>query len=164
MSDFTEPTWRDRAAAKLQQFKQWAIHDDAPYLVYGTVAGLSLWPLVEASAQAASGQLPFSLAVALGSFAGVVGTNLIAEQLQRWRDRAEPVTENEVITWIQDNVATEADLLSAFDTIIAKLDAIPTVQSALSVSEQEWFTQTLRQELAQLGNGPKYTAVLHGSG
>jgi hypothetical protein len=59
------------------------------------------------------------------------------------------VTENEVIAWIQANVAAQPDLLPALDAIIAKLDAIPTVQTALNVSDQDWFTQPLRQELAQ---------------
>lgn len=164
MSDFDETTWRTGAAAKLQQFQQWLRHGDAPYVAYGTVAGLSLWPVVEAAAQAPSGQLPVSLILALGSLAGTVGANLLVGQLQQWRDQAVPVSENQVITWIQENIATQPDLLPTLDAITHKLDAVSTVQSSLSAADQTWFKQTLRQELAQLGNQTHYEAVLHGSG
>ena len=83
----------NQAHQKLEGIGHWLKKGNAPYLAYGTVAGLSLWPLVEAAASTPVGQsIPFSLGVTLLTVAGNVGANLIAEQLQRWRDQAQPVT------------------------------------------------------------------------
>lgn len=48
--NFTSETWMNQAHQKLQGIGHWLKKGDAPYLAYGTVAGLSLWPLVEAAA------------------------------------------------------------------------------------------------------------------
>ena len=165
MSNIDEKIWRALGLAKLkQQFKQWFNRDNVSYVTYGTVAGLALWPLVEAAAQAPPGQLPASLYIALGSVAGGVGSNLIAEQLQRWRDRAAPVTENDVIAWIRENVAARGELLTALDAINARFDTFTAAQDSLAPADQDAFWQKLRQELAQLGNTPQYEAILQGKG
>lgn len=160
----TEQTWKEKAKTKLQQIQHWVRRGDAPYLVYGTVAGLSLWPMVEAVAAAPPGQLPGSIYLALGSLAGGVGSNLIAEQLQRWRDRAKPVTEPEVAAWIAQEASRNAELRQAIDTLLTNLAAIPQAQAAVNEADRAWFTQVLQQELTQLGNLPRFQAMLLGDG
>ena len=42
-----------------------------------------------------------AVGLALGSASAGVGSNLIAEQFQRWRDQAEPPSEAQVATWVE---------------------------------------------------------------
>jgi hypothetical protein len=48
---FTRELWQEQISAKLRHLGGWLAqrrHTDLPYLAYGAVAGLTLWPLVEA--------------------------------------------------------------------------------------------------------------------
>jgi hypothetical protein len=51
---FTRELWQEQISAKLRHLGGWLAqrrHTDLPYLAYATVAGLTLWPLVEAFAR-----------------------------------------------------------------------------------------------------------------
>jgi hypothetical protein len=51
MTSFTRELWQEQISAKLRHLGGWLAqrrHTDLPYLAYGAVAGLTLWPLVEA--------------------------------------------------------------------------------------------------------------------
>ena len=64
--------WKEQAQNKFQQLGTWLQrrkNEDAPYLVYGTLCSMSLWPLIEAAK--AGHLLPVMLA--LGGVAGGVG-------------------------------------------------------------------------------------------
>jgi hypothetical protein len=53
---FSREIWQEQVTSKLRQMSQWLAqrrHTDLPYLAYGTVAGLTLWPLVDAFARSA---------------------------------------------------------------------------------------------------------------
>ncbi|MCP4424425.1 MAG: NACHT domain-containing protein, partial [Chloroflexi bacterium] len=155
--ELTSKTWQEKSKDKLHQITRWLKKGDAPFIAYGTVAGLSLWPLVESIAQTGE----FWPAVgALYGVAGGVGGNLIAEQLQRWKDRAEPPDENEVIRWVQAQAEKEPQIRQSLDEILEKLDAIPLAQVELTDSDRAWFAQTLQAELKELGNLPRFAAAL----
>jgi hypothetical protein len=157
---FTLQTWQAQAGKQLRGIGGWlerARHQAAPNLVYGALCGLSLWPLVEAAQQGQT--LPVMMA--LGNIAAGVGGNLLAEQVQRWRDRADQET---VAQWAAETAPTNPQLREALDQILEKLDAIPQAQAVRGESDRQWFTQTLRQELASLGNLPRFEAQLSGSG
>ena len=123
---------------------------------------MALWPLVQATHT--EGMLP--MAMALGNVVAGVGANLIAEQVQRWRDHAEvtPAGGEAVAAWVQEHLATQADLRSALDTILERLEAVPRMQANLDEAHRLWFVQTLRQELVAMGNLPRFEAHLTGSG
>ncbi len=153
---FTLNVWKEKAAGGLRQAGDWLERrktQDAPQLLYGALCGLSLWPLVEA---AQAGEL-LPVMVALGSVAGGVGGNLIAEQLQRWKDRAD---ESQVAEWVIEHAPDDADLRDALDDILEKLDAVAQAQAGLSERDRGWFTETLREELAQLGNLTRFEGVI----
>jgi formylglycine-generating enzyme required for sulfatase activity len=161
--DFDLATWKAAAAEKLKGIGDWLEQrrlKDTPYLVYGTVCGLSLWPLVEA---ARAGQL-LPVIMALGGVAGGVGGNLIAEQVQRWKDRADRTDEGELAEWVAEQAPANADLRKALDAILEKLEAISQAKAALDEDGRSWFIQTLRQEMGRLGNQARFEAVLIGSG
>jgi formylglycine-generating enzyme required for sulfatase activity len=160
---FDRITWKAAAAEKLQGIGDWLERrrvKEAPYLVYGTLCGLSLWPLVEA---ARAGQL-LPVVMALGGVAGGVGGNLLAEQVQRWKDRTDRVDEDEIAGWVAEQAPAEAELRQALDAILEELEAIPQAQAALGEEQLAWFAGTLRQELTRLGNLDRFAAALAGPG
>ncbi len=112
---FNLEIWKERAAERLHKLggrPERRRAQDAPYLLYGALCGLSLWPLVEA---AQAGQtLPAIMA--LGSVAAGVGGNLIAEQVQRWKDGADKVSVSE---WVAERAPGDPDLRDALDAIMA---------------------------------------------
>lgn len=159
---FDLATWRRKAGERLAQVNAWADRaktEHAPRLVYATLCGASLWPLVEA---ARSGQV-IPVAVALGAIAGGVGGNLIAEQIQRWQDAADEVDEDAVTHWVQEHVE-DPEVREALDQVIEKLDAIAVAQAQLAETGRRRFDQQLRSELGRLGNLPRFEAGLMGSG
>ena len=154
--------WRQGVIQKLRNIKDWMNRfktKNVPHMVYGTVAGLTLWPLVEA---AQVGQL-LPVAMALGGVVGSIGGNLIAEQIQRWADPESEAEENEIVQWVLEN-ADNAEIRTALDDIIEKLGAIEQVKRELGEPDKKWFIETLKSEMAQLGNLDRFEAVLIGDG
>lgn len=45
---FNKEQWAEQVRAHLSSLRNWFPKTDIPFLVYGTVAGLILWPLVDA--------------------------------------------------------------------------------------------------------------------
>ena len=110
---------------------------------------------------AQSGQwLP--VVVALGSVAGSVGGNLLAEQVQRWKDQADaaPADETQVAEWVVEHALADADLREALDSILERLDTLDQAQSGLSQADRRHFATTLQEELSQLGNLARFQVAL----
>jgi formylglycine-generating enzyme required for sulfatase activity len=163
MMDFTLANWQQAVSDTLRTIGDLlnrGKEQEAPYLLYGALCGLSLWPLVEA---AQGGQLLPAM-MALGGVAAGVGGNLIAEQVQRWKDQADKVDTSEIADWVAGNAATNPDLRDALDAILQKLDTITEAKAALDESEWPWFVETLREELVQLGTLARFETTLVGSG
>ncbi|MCB8947912.1 MAG: SUMF1/EgtB/PvdO family nonheme iron enzyme [Ardenticatenaceae bacterium] len=168
---FTTDSWKNRAKEKYTQLKQLISYQahNAGLVAYGALTTLTLWPLVEyVSAAAQTGQ-PFPLAaiMALGSVAGGVGGNLLASQIQAWYDaaaRGDAPDEADVLNWLQSHALTDETVREAVDKMLAALEAVPNAQEAMSASDWQAFGQQLTQELARLGNLPRYEATLIGSG
>jgi hypothetical protein len=111
--------WQGQISAKVRHLGGWLAQHrqtDLPYMAYGTVAGLTLWPLVEAFAR--SGR-PDAVLLALYGVAGSVGANLVAEQRQRRRDQAGPPGEAEVVAWVREAAPANPDLRQALDNEIS---------------------------------------------
>ena len=72
-------TWLTNARQRLATFAQ-HIDDWAPSTLYGAVAGASLLPLAAANADPRE---------VLAGIIGGIGANLLANQLEAWRQRAE---------------------------------------------------------------------------
>jgi hypothetical protein len=157
---FNLETWKEKAGGRLREMGAWLGRrkaQDAPYLLYGALCGASLWPLVEA---VQAGQtLP--AVMALGSVAAGVGGNLLAEQVQRWKNEAD---EAALAGWVAEHAPSDPDLRQALDAVLEELEAVAQAQAALSEADRAWFTATLRGELAQLGNLARFEATLTGSG
>jgi hypothetical protein len=114
---------------------------------------MTLWPVAAAFHGGDVGAV-----VALGGVLAGVGGNLIANRLQRWQD------ETDTARQLTAEVATEPALHAELDVVLEKLDAVAQARDALPAAERQWFTETLRAELARLGNTARYTAQHTGSG
>jgi formylglycine-generating enzyme required for sulfatase activity len=161
---FDENSWREQIKQKLNEIGRWLDQrrrQDLPYVAYGTVAGMTVWPLVATAVT--TGQLAPVILTLYATAAGV-GANLIANQIEAWKNRAKPPTEDEVTDWVQETVAGNAELRQALDTLIEKLDVLPQAEAALPAAEREWFRQALREEMAQLGNLTHFQAYAIGAG
>ena len=151
MMEFTQQTWQARAGLKLgeigHRFKA-AAGRDAPYVAYGTLAGLTLWPAVEQAVTI--GEAWPVMGALLGIGAGI-GGNLIASRIEAWTKESAPPTEADVIHWIVEG-AGNAELRAALDVLIERLDALPAAAAALDEAERPAFVDALRRDAAQLGN------------
>ena len=157
---FSLETWKEKTGERLRGMGDWLERrkaQDAPYLLYGALCGASLWPLVEA---AQTGQM-LPAGMALGSIAAGVGGNLIAEQVQRWKNEAD---EAALAEWVAERAPGDPGLRDALDAILEQLDAVAQAQVGLSETDRDWFAATLRKELTQLGSMARFEAVLTGSG
>ena len=160
---FDKAVWHKRAVERLQTAVEWVQQwgQDVPMVVYSKVAGLTVWPLVEAAVQ--TGQ--FLPAVgALYTVVSGVGSNLIAEQLQRWQDEAEEVDEVTVVEWVGAQMVVNQNIRDSLDGILEAFGAFEAVQQGLTAHEQAWFRTTLEAELTALGNWPRFAATVRGLG
>src|SRR5262244_1913170 len=116
---FLPETWQAKIAERLWEWRL-RVEQARPAAVYSALSAAALWPLVQASQS--TGMLP--VALALGNVVAGVGSNLIAEQIQRWHDQAHPPSEADITTWVMAHVTTNADLRQALDTILEQLQVI----------------------------------------
>lgn len=128
--------------------------------VYAGLSAAALWPLVEASQK---GEL-IPAVLALGAVSGGIGVNLLAVQIQHWRDRTQPVVETDVAAWIEEQAARDADVRRALDDILEHLEVLAIAQAGLDDRQRSAFLDALRGDLERLGNVARFRAILHSSG
>ncbi len=146
--------WKEAARRNLQRLAG-RIGQLAPGTVYGALCSASLLPVVTAAQQG-----DFAALVALGSVVGGVGGNLIANQIQEWRDR----NEEELAAELAHHATADPAWRDALDRVLAELQAPQVVQTTLAEADRAWFSDALRAELERLGNLAHYEALLLGSG
>ncbi|NJM41422.1 MAG: NACHT domain-containing protein [Anaerolineae bacterium] len=141
---FDLKTWKQQAAEKLSNSGDWLrarMKRDAPYVAYGALCSLSLWPLLQAA------QTDFSaVAVALANLGANAGLNLVANNFQKWKDEADVA--NGIAAAAQNDAALRADL----DKILAEVQAAQHAQASQRDREQAIFLDELRQVLEQVGS------------
>ncbi len=160
---FNLTVWQEETRDSLQNVGQWLakVKDtEAPLLLYGYLSGLTLLPL----ALAAQSGNPMPVALALGGLFGGVGGNLLANKVQAWANRAGDIDETELATRIIAEIPHDAALRDEINTVLEKLDVIAQVYQGLNEADRRWFSDTLQQELAQLGSLKRLEASLSGAG
>lgn len=95
----------------------------APGTLYGFLSATTLLPVVTAANQG-----NFAALVTLGSVVGGIGGDLVANQIQAWKDRSE----TELAAELQQRATADPTWRETLDTILAKLAAIQTVRETLS--------------------------------
>src|SRR5262245_43113679 len=113
---FNLDDWKAKAYERLWAW-QLCLEQAKPKAIYTTISAMTLWPLV----QAAQGSGFAPTLMTLASVAAGVGGNLIAEQIQRWRDQADLPSEVEMEAWVKEH-ATNVDIRKALDEILERLE------------------------------------------
>ena len=151
---FDVQVWRERIAQQMEDWKgRWEQARSAGVSsLYGFLSALALWPVVEAVRQ---GEL--AALWALGSVAAGVGGNLLANQIQSWKDE----------TGAADQLARAAEeseeVRAALDGVLERLEVVAQAQAGLDEADRAWFTGALNREAAQLGSNLTVVTVT-GSG
>ncbi|MCP4543643.1 MAG: SUMF1/EgtB/PvdO family nonheme iron enzyme [Chloroflexi bacterium] len=147
--------WQERVAQRTAGWKKrWDKAQAAGVTsLYAFLSAMTLWPVVEAARQGEWAALTLFGGVAAG-----IGGNLLANQIQSWKD------ETDAARQLAQAVEENDEVRAALDTVLEKLQVMDQVQSELSEPDRAWFTETLQNELSKLGNLERYRAFLSGSG
>ncbi|MBI3249887.1 MAG: SUMF1/EgtB/PvdO family nonheme iron enzyme [Deltaproteobacteria bacterium] len=146
---FTLETWKTKISERLQT---WGTNlKPETSSVYAALCTTVLWPVVQA---ANTGEMwP-----ALATLGASVGGNLLANVIQGWKD------ETEATQQLAEIVGEDSPLRAELDALLEKFDVFTQASRGLRETDRQWFADTLREELTQLGNLPRFEAHLQGSG
>jgi formylglycine-generating enzyme required for sulfatase activity/energy-coupling factor transporter ATP-binding protein EcfA2 len=151
---FNVEIWQERIAQRGENWKdRWDRAKSAGVSsLYAFLSAMTLWPVVEA---AQGGE--WAALAALGSVATGVGGNLLADQIQSWKD------ETDAAKHLAEAAQENDDVRVALDTVLDKLDVLSQAQAGLDEDDRTWFAETLRREVERLGSGLTIVTVT-GSG
>lgn len=142
--------WKTQLAENLREWKL-RMTRAGINSAYAFIAATALYPVAQAAQQG-----DWSALAALGAVTASVGTNLIANQIQKWRD------ENDAALQLGPEAQTNDELRRELDAVLEKLDAFTVAQDALPASERAWFRHTLREELTRMGNLDSFAQFIVG--
>jgi formylglycine-generating enzyme required for sulfatase activity/energy-coupling factor transporter ATP-binding protein EcfA2 len=137
--------WQTKAETKLRSLATSA-RQLTPGVLYGALSTATIFPLVEAARQAIGAQ-NYPLLMSLGALAAGIGGNLVAEQISRWHG-----TEAELVQELTQKAATDEAWRKALDDILERFDALRVVQTMMSEADKDWFAQTLKTALREVGS------------
>lgn len=152
---FNFEQWKASTIEKLQGWKG-RMERAGMNSAYYFLAGVSLLPVAQA---VHSGDWS-GLAVLGASLGGAVSTNLLANIVQKAKDKSDV----EVAQLLQEEIASSPELKAEIEVILQKLDALNEAEKALSQADKAWFADLIQRELKQLNSGIKYEATLTGDG
>ena len=150
---FDLETWKAKLSERLQNWRP-RMNQIGAKSIYAFLSAATLWPVVEATRGSDWLAAPTALA---GVLAGV-GSNLLAERMQSWKNEADAARQ------IESDVATDPSFRAQLDAVLEKLEVLGQAQQALPEADRQWFVETLRAELAQQGNVDRFKAQLMGTG
>ena len=147
--------WRQKTQ---QTLATWArqLKPSGVQSLYASTVAMTLWPVMVALKDQGN---PLEIGIALAALTGSVGGNLLANLLQRLRDKT--LTLEQFMAEMGPQLEDPA-LREAVDPILVELDAVATLQREIPEALKADFTQTLRQELERLGNLSRFEAQLSG--
>ncbi len=143
---FDEHTWREKLSENLRGWKE-RMAKAGVKSVYAFLSAATLWPV------AAAAQQEWAALMALVGVLGGAGSNLIANQIQQWKDEADGAKQ------LEATVEEDAELCHALDALLEKLDVLSEAESRLSKQDRSWFQKTLQEDLARLGSGLTYVGL-----
>jgi len=152
---FTIQTWKTELRSRLQGWKN-RLDRAGIHSVYYFIAATSLVPIVQAAHSGDWGSLAV-LGTALG---GAVSTNLLANMVQKLKDKSD----SDVAMELEKETQTTPELKLELDALLEALDVLKQAEHALTSEDKLWFEKTIQQELKQVSSGIKYEAKLIGNG
>jgi len=151
---FTVASWKQQIKERLTGWKA-RMQSAGVNSVYAFIATASVWPVVEA---ARAGD--WAALTALGSMVGSVGTNLLANMIQGWKDEADAALQLETAVTTEEGEQVRAEI----DTVLEQLGSFDLANEQLAARERQWFRDTLHDELQQFGNLERFQAQINGPG
>lgn len=152
---FNFDQWKESTKEKLQGWKG-RMERTGTNSAYYFLAGVSLLPVAQA---VHSGDWS-GLAVLGASLGGAVSTNLLANIVQKAKDK----NDAEVAQLLQEEVKSSPELKAEIEVVLQRLDALNEAEKALSQTDKAWFAELIQNELKTLNSGIKYEATLTGNG
>ncbi|ETR67407.1 MAG: hypothetical protein OMM_11635 [Candidatus Magnetoglobus multicellularis str. Araruama] len=143
--NFNKETWKATAQKKYKKFKALVTKAGTP--VYASVASLALMPLVETAMQSGISSISIPLITLISN----LGTNLIATEIEKWKDSNKQMSETDIIQWIETTATHNSQLRDEIDEILIKLETIPNLQKQLSSDEKQWFLDAFQKQLKKNG-------------
>lgn len=151
---FNIKTWQAQTEEHLRNWKNWMVASGIDS-IYATLATSALWPLAQALVSE-----PFAAVTELMKLLGGVGTNLLANKVQAWKDKSPDHAVQEIALELQREAPEQPELRREIDAVLQKLEVLQLAQQALPAAGRKWCEETLRGELERLGN----VNLLQGSG
>ncbi len=152
---FDITTWKDQLKTRLPGWQE-RMKAGGVNSAYYFIAATSLLPVLQA---AHSGD--WSALVSLGTLlGGAVSTNLLANMMQKLKDKSDVETAN----ILQAETQSMPELKAEVDALLEKLDALHAAELSLSDADKVWFAATIQGELSKLQSGIQYHATVNGSG
>jgi formylglycine-generating enzyme required for sulfatase activity len=149
---FSIESWQAELQGKLREWQpRW--RESGVSSLYFFIAATALWPVVVAFRQ---GDL--AAVMLLGQMLPNVGSNLLANVIQRFQNEAD--VPHELAAALAEIPALQQEL----DELLIRLRVLPLIQAGLDPDDQLGFVAAFRDELARLGNWPRFQAEIEGSG
>ena len=148
---FNMQLWKEDLQIRLQGWRK-RLNRAGTNSTYYFLAATSLLPVVQA---AHSGDWS-SLAVLGTTLGGAVGTNLLANMLQKFKDKSDA----EVAVELEKEAETTPDLKHELDTLLEALDTLKQAEHNLAMEDKSWFEKTIQEELKRIGSRVKYEVTL----
>ena len=152
---FDITTWKDQLKTHLPgwpaRMKAGGVNS-----AYYFIAATSLLPVLQAAHNG-----DWSALVSMGALlGGAVSTNLLANMVQKLKDKSDV----EAANILQVEAQSAPELKAEVDALLEKLDALHAAELSLSDADKAWFAEAIQRELSQLQSGIHYQATVHGGG
>ncbi len=137
---FNLERWKEQLREPIRHFSadpKGSVKRAGAQTLFGYLATMTLFPLAVAAAE---GEL-IPVVAALGSIAGIVGANLVANKVQRWKDEATAIEE------LERELPESPELRQALDQILSKLGVIEDAQREMEEDERRSFASQLDREV-----------------
>ncbi|MEZ4865678.1 MAG: NACHT domain-containing protein [Caldilineaceae bacterium] len=148
MTNTATPIWLTQSRQRLAQLAR-TIEEWTPKTLYGALTGMTLLPL------AVAGDDPRPV---LAGIVGGIGANLIANQLEAWQAREEATpaddedAQRELAAQLAERARQNTELRTALDTLLEKVDALPTLAANLPTDERDEWLTLLENQFKRLGS------------
>jgi formylglycine-generating enzyme required for sulfatase activity len=132
--------WQQKLEAILHRWKPRFIQSGNKS-VYAFLSASTLWPIVEAAQGGDWGAIGV-----LGNVLASLGSNLLANQIQGWKDQVDAAKK------IETEIEGNSDLRAELNLVLEKLNAIDVARLQLEDDDRKWFVDTLEKELNKWGH------------
>lgn len=143
---FNLKVWQEQVKQRLRGWKA-NMATSGIDSIYATLATTALWPLAQAMISE-----PLVAGGALMQLLGGIGTNLLANKVQSWKDQSDADAQQAATRELQHELQREPALRAEIDAVLQKLEVLQLAQNALAQTDRQWFADTLHAELQRLGN------------